>query len=102
MKYALMPFFIFLFSGCYTMTPQAERVRVVYNPRELGADCTSLGEVKAWDPMAGFMAGVGYENAERYMREEAASRGANTLLSLYARGGSLAGVSSRGQAYRCP
>ena len=35
------------------------------------------------------------------MREQAAVRGANTLLALYSRGGGIAGVSARGQAYRC-
>jgi Domain of unknown function (DUF4156) len=93
---------VLLMSGCVTMSPQAESVRVVYNPLELTAACTSLGEVKSWSGWGGFAAGAGYENAERGLREDTASLGGNTLLALYSRGGDLAGVSSRGQAYRCP
>ena len=44
---------------------------------------------------------AGHEDAERSMREAAAQRGGNVLLSLYSRGG-IDGVSSRGNAYRCP
>jgi hypothetical protein len=93
---------LMLVSGCVTMSPQAESVKVVYNPLELTAACTSLGEVKSWSGWGGFAAGAGYENAERGLREDTASLGGNTLLALYSRGGDLAGVSSRGQAYRCP
>jgi Domain of unknown function (DUF4156) len=89
-------------SGCVMMSPQAESIRVIYNPLELTAACTSLGEVKSWSGWGGFAAGAGYENAERGLREDTASLGGNTLLALYSRGGDLAGVSSRGQAYRCP
>ena len=89
-------------SGCVMLSPEAERIRVVYNPLELGAECASLGEVKSWSGWGGVLAGVGYENAERGLVEDAAARGANTLLALYSRGGDLAGVQARGQAYRCP
>lgn len=89
-------------SGCIMLSPDAERVRVVYNPLELGADCASLGEVKSYSGWGGLMAGVGHENAERELREDAAARGANTLLALYSRGLGVAGAQARGQAYRCP
>jgi hypothetical protein len=100
-RLAVLLFIPACLASCATMTPQAQQVKVIYNPLDIAPACTSLGEVKAYDGWGGMMAGVGYENAERYMREEAASRGANVLLSLSERGG-LAGVSSRGQAYRCP
>jgi hypothetical protein len=90
----------FLLTGCVTMSPQAELVQVVYNPLELNPSCTSLGVVEGWD---GFWRnGPGYENVERAMREYTAMLGGNVLLPLYARGSSLSGVTSRGQAYRCP
>jgi hypothetical protein len=87
-------------SGCVTLTPEAERVQVVYNPLEINPACTSLGVVEAQDIF--WRNGPGFENVEREMRDSTASLGGNVLLPLYARGSSLTGVTSRGQAYRCP
>ena len=91
---------LLLLVGCVTMSPQAELVQVVYNPLEINPACASLGVVVGED---GFWRdGQGFENAERLMREATASLGGNVLLPLSQRGSSLTGVSSRGQAYKCP
>jgi len=49
-----------------------------------------------------FSSGQGYVNVEREMREYTAKVGGNVLLPLYARSNSFSGITSRGQAYRCP
>jgi hypothetical protein len=90
-------------AGCVTtrLTPTGEKVRVTSNP-ETVRGCTFLGAVKGADHMNGGIAGQGAaeENANRRLRNAAASMGADTVLIVTATTG-MGGSTVRGEGYRC-
>lgn len=75
-----------LVSGCVSLTPEAERVRVVHDGADV-AGCTLLRNITA--PMRG-----GYASVVRELRNETAARGGDTLLML-------SRLYGEGAAYRC-
>jgi Domain of unknown function (DUF4156) len=81
-----------------TLSPAGERVRVTRNPNHV-ATCTSLGEL-SYTTLAGLLVNEkGYDNNRRALQNEAARRGADTVLILGERG-DVQNVTF-GEAYRC-
>jgi len=85
-------------TGCLSMTPQAENVRVIRNANEV-RDCQSLGNVEATSGWGSFATSGGFANNKTQMRNEAATRGGDALLIHTERGGFLS--HSMGEAFRC-
>ncbi len=90
-----------LLTGCVSMSPAGERVRVVRNAN-LVKDCAPLGEITELSGFGGLLlADVGYENNQRSMRNEVAQRGGDTLLLYGERLGPIAASQTQGEAFRC-
>jgi uncharacterized protein DUF4156 len=87
-----------LLTGCVSITPDGERVRVVRNANYV-KDCKSLGEVTSRSAWGGMMTEVGYESDSRALRNDTAARGGNTVLIHTEREGF--GTYTRGEAFRC-
>jgi hypothetical protein len=84
------------------LTPEAERVRVTANS-EAVKGCKLVGEVTGSDRLNGGMAGqmAAEENANRFLKLNAANMGANTVLITGSTTG-MSGSRKRGEAYACP
>lgn len=84
-----------------TLSPAAERVRVTSNP-EAVRGCTLVGELRGADHMNGGFAGQGAaeENAMRRLKNEAAEKGADTVLIITSTT-NTSGSTIRGEGYRC-
>jgi hypothetical protein len=87
-----------LLAGCVSLSPVGDRV-VVTQSRGQIQGCADLGSMLSTSGWGVLMAGLGYENNERDMRNETAKRGGNTLLLLNESG--IFSPTSLGQAYRC-
>ena len=86
-------------TGCATLTPEGERIRVVRNALVV-RDCASLGEITATSGWGGLLAErAGLESNARALRTRTAERGGDTVLILAERGTFM--PNTIGEAYRC-
>ncbi len=89
-----------MLAGCVSLTPEAERVRMVRNPNDV-LSCTKLGglESTSW-AWGGFAAAAGLENNKADIQNRTAALGGDTVLLLQERATYLA-PHTYGEAYRC-
>ncbi len=92
-----------LAAGCVTtqLTPGAEQVRVTSNADAVRG-CKLVGELRGADHMSGGLGGQGAaeENAMRRLKNEAAAKGADTVLIVTSTT-NTSGSTIRGEGYRC-
>jgi hypothetical protein len=93
---------VLMIAGCASMTPEAERVRVVRVPSEVRTvvgGCASLGEITTTATM--LTSHRDSSNHERRLRNEAAARGGDTLWIYTEQMTWGSRVVANGEAFRC-
>jgi hypothetical protein len=86
-------------TGCVSLTPEGQRVRITNNP-DVVRGCEFVGNLRSGSMLGG---GTGEERAQVDMQNETARLGGNVLFLTSSHGGPNlgAGAWSAGEAYRC-
>ncbi|MCD4747765.1 MAG: DUF4156 domain-containing protein [Thermoanaerobaculales bacterium] len=96
MKLMVVVLILVLTSGCMSLSPEAQKVRVTNNEAVV-ADCEYLGEVSGKTGWGS----AGESNAYKAMKKNAAEIGADTVFLITQADTEAFIPTYRGEAYRC-